>query len=210
MIRLAVFDLDGTIADTSEGIINSHRYAHEKMGREVPSKDILARQIGNELLKVYMDFLCFSREDAIQAIKYYRDYYAKHGINEAIMYDGIPQMFRELKQAGCHLAVATLKAERFAKHMMKNLGISEMLDVVCGMNETDDRTKAEMIQYCMSSVNCKPEETVMVGDSEQDLAAANAAHVGFVGVNYGFGFIKQDDYCNDAGSITKRIKQWGT
>ena len=194
--KLAVFDMDGTLADTSEGILNCHRYAHKMMGRPEPTDEELDGVIGGPLLDSYRTRFGFSEEDAKQAVKIYRERYAEQGIYEAKLYDGMKETLQQLKASGMKLAVATLKAERFAKIMLENMGVADLFDVIYGVDENDKRTKAELIQMCMNTLQIEKAETVMIGDSIHDLNGAKECDVDFIGVTYGFGF---DDVDNGNG-----------
>ena len=180
--------MDGTLADTSPGILNSHRYAHKKMGRPQPSTNILRSVIGGPLLNTYISRFSFSETTAREALNHYRYYYAKKGFLEADLYPGMKETLIKLQAKGYCLGVATLKAERFVKTMLENLGIAEYFDVIYGMDEADTRTKAQLIKMCMQSMGVCTSETTMVGDSIHDLKGAEQVGVAFIGVSYGFGF----------------------
>lgn len=188
MKKLIVFDMDGTLADTSPGILNSHRYAHEKMGRPQPGTDVLRSVIGGPLLNTYISRFSFSETQAREAVSHYRRYYAEKGFLEADLYPGMKETLIELRAKGYRLGVATLKAERFVKTMLENMGIAEYFDVIFGMDDADSRTKAQLIQMCMQATGASVDATTMVGDSIHDLTGAEQAGVGFIGVTYGFGF----------------------
>lgn len=188
MKQLVVFDMDGTLADTSPGILNSHRYAHKVMGRPEPSDEELDGVIGGPLLQNYKMRFGFSEKDARKAVAAYRGYYAQNGIHEAQLYPGMRKTLEILKVRGAKLGVATLKAERFVKVMLQEMGVEDLFDMICGMDEQDTRTKAELVMMCMKAVGISAEQTVLVGDSIHDLNGAKESGVAFLGVTYGFGF----------------------
>jgi len=188
MIKLVVFDMDGTIADTSMGILNSHRHAHKMMGSPVPQIDVLRSVIGGPLLNSYITRFGFSPEDARTAVQYYRAYYAENGFAEAEVYEGFKETLQELKNKGCLIGVATLKAEKFVKPMLEVLGLTQYFDIIYGMDDKDTRTKTGLIDMCVKDAGVKKEETLMVGDSEHDMMGAQQSGVNFIGVTYGFGF----------------------
>ena len=183
--QLVVFDLDGTLADTSPGIVNSHRYAHKMMGRPEPPLGELRSVIGGPLLQIYRDRFGFSEVDARRALTFYRSYYAEKGIYEATLYPGIPETLQQLHSLGAQLGVATLKAERFAYKILR------YFSAVYGMDENDERTKAKLLQLCMEAVYTTPDRTVLIGDSIHDLEGATSCGLSFLGVAYGFGFVDQ-------------------
>jgi len=188
MYKLIIFDFDGTLADTSLGIINSHKHANAVMGRPVPDDKTLASVIGGPLLDTYRKKFGYSDEEASKAVRIYRERYAKYGVDELVIYDGIPDALRELKNRGYMLSVATLKAEKFAIPMLENLGIAKYFDVIHGIDDKDTRTKSSLIELCMNDLKIKSNESLLVGDSLHDALGAKAADVGFIAALYGFGF----------------------
>lgn len=192
--KLVIFDFDGTLADTSEGILDAHRFALTEMGRPAPSDETLRNVIGGHLLNIYIDKFGFAEDDARKAVQIYRDRYADIGIHKVKMYPGIDELLKKLKAGGCITAVATLKAERFAKLMLAEMGIIDLFDYICGMDEDDSNTKTSLIKKCMSCAACSPSESVLIGDSQNDLIGAKEASVNFIGVSYGFGFKDGKDY----------------
>ena len=193
MKKLVLFDFDGTLADTSEGIINSHKYAHKMMGREIPSDEVLYSVIGGPLLQTYMNRFGFNENEAIEAVKYYREFYAKQGINEAKLYPGIKDLLITLKQNGIFAGVATLKAEKFAKIMSENLGVAEYFSVIHGIDANDKSSKSDIIKRCLADTGINCTDALMVGDSIHDYNGAVEAGVDFTGVTYGFGFANNSE-----------------
>lgn len=194
MIQLVIFDMDGTIADTSPGILNSHRHAHEAMGRPIPSTEVLSSVIGGPLLQTYIDRFGFTEQEARTAVDEYRRYYSENGIHEAKLYPGMKEILKEMSERGVRIALATLKAERFAKIMLEEMGILPYFDVVYGMDDMDTRTKSQLITMSMETLGIAKENSLMVGDSIHDLRGAQACDVPFLGVSYGFGFVPHEDY----------------
>ena len=204
-IELVVFDFDGTIADTSEGILDSHKVALKSLGIEIPPNSVLKSFIGRNLLKVYTDVFNIDKHKAMNAVTVYRKRYADYGINKAILYSGFSDTLRALKAKCFSIGLATLKLEKFAVHMLQMLKIYEYFDVVCGMNTGDQLSKAELILRCVKYCGCSPKKTVMIGDSENDLDGAKEAGVNFIGVTYGFGFKSNTEYKFMTANNTKEI-----
>ena len=194
--KLVIFDFDGTLADTSEGILNCHKHALVSMGRTEPTDEELAGIIGGQLLTTYIDRFKFSEEDAVEAVKIYRDRYAEKGIFEFKMYDGMADTLRELRRRGYKTAIATLKAERFAKLMMKNQELDSLFDIIHGVDEQDKLTKTALVDMCVSEAGVKNHEAILVGDSMSDANGAEKSDVDMLAVTYGFGFSSEDDLKN--------------
>lgn len=190
--RLIIFDLDGTLADTSEGILECHKYANSVMGRPVPSDEELSGIIGDPLLKTYKERFRFADNDAKKAVEIYRNKYAETGIYGAKVYKHIPQTLAELKNMGMRLAVATLKAEPLAKKILNNLNIAKYFDVIHGVDLSDTLNKPDLIDLCINDINVSKDESALVGDSVHDAIGAKKSGIDFIAVRYGFGFLPTD------------------
>lgn len=205
--KLVIFDFDGTIADTSPGILDSHRFALETMKHDIPSEKALREAIGGNLLQTYIMKFGFEEEKAREAVKIYRNRYSQVGIHMAVLYPGFESMLQKLKESGVMIGVATLKADRFAKVMLEELGISQYFDAVCGMDEYDKMTKSDLIKKCCGDCKISEADTVLIGDSNNDLHGAVEAGVEFVAVTYGFGFRKDEQYNFLSADSTAEVYQ---
>ena len=116
------FDLDGTLTDSADGIVNSVRYALEKQGIVPPAREQLLPFVGPPLLDSFHKYYGMDREQGMQAIKAYREYFTDRGWKENSVYEGIPEVLKQLKDAGAHLYIATSKPEPFAKRIAEHFG----------------------------------------------------------------------------------------
>lgn len=192
--KLVIFDFDGTIADTSPGILDSHRFALSYMKKSIPSDAELLKIIGGHLIDTYIQRFGFSELQAREAVRVYRERYAKVGIHKAELYPEFENMVKKLCERGYLIGVATLKAEKFAEIMLKEMGIQKYFTIVCGMDEHDDLDKTELIKKCCLLSGVNEMDTILVGDSDNDLIGARKSGVDFLGVTYGFGFQKNQKY----------------
>lgn len=213
--RYVLFDLDGTLTDPKEGICKSVQYALHQMNIEEPDIDRLEPFIGPPLEDSFMEFYHMSKEDAGKAIAYYRERFSAIGLFENIVYDGIPQMLKQLKEAGCYLAVASSKPEIFVKRILKHFHLDCYFDVVVG-SELDGRRsrKEEVVEeallqlYALEEAKLKKtnpnqternkawlngkesasyrNRTAMVGDRVFDMNGARAYGLHGVAVAYGY------------------------
>lgn len=183
-----LFDMDGTLVNTYQGIYNSYKYAFEKLQLSFPGEKLVGKVIGAPLFSVFKDVLNFSEEKASKATEYYRQYYSENGRKEVSVYEGMEDTLKELKKSGCILGVATLKREDFAIEILNDLNLSKYFDIVCGIDKNDKLTKAQLIERCICLNQGTKEQTILVGDSEYDAEGAKEARVDFCAVLYGFGF----------------------
>ena len=184
-----LFDLDGTVVDSSEGVTKSVSYALKKRGYgDVAAGDLLCF-IGPPLREQFMAYCGVGKEEGEALVKAYREYYHDTGIWEARVYDGIPALLAAVKKAGSAVLLATSKPEAFAVRILEHFGLAKYFDFVAGANLDNTRTdKAEVIRYALD--NLSPEKAarpLMIGDCPQDLAGANACRIASLAVTYGFG-----------------------
>lgn len=190
--KCVLFDMDGTLVDSYEGIFHAYQWTMKQMGREFGGEGFVRQAIGAPLIEVFENLCGMDRRQAEQAASYYRAYYAERGKHEIMVYDGIEETLKRLKNAGFFIGTATLKKENFAKEILKEQGLLSYFDAVCGMDEGDRLTKADLIRRCMAAAKSTKEETVLVGDSVFDAIGAEETEISFLGVTYGFGFCDLD------------------
>ena len=127
-----LFDLDGTLTDSAEGIINCVIHALRCLGKPIPDQKKLFELIGPPLTVNFHDHLGLSEEDTAEAVKRYRERYAEVGLFENRPYEGIEDMLIRLREAGFVLAVATSKPEVFSVRILEKFGLAKYFDTVCG------------------------------------------------------------------------------
>lgn len=187
------FDLDGTITDSSLGITNSVVYALRKYGIEEKDYKKLCKFIGPPLTESFQKFYGFSEEQAIEGVKFYREYYTVKGIYENRVYDGFEDVLKNLRKAGKRLVVATSKPEPFARTIIEYFHLDSYFDYIAGMELDGGRgTKADVIQYALEACQIEDKSQVlMVGDREHDVLGAHKIGIDCLGVLYGFGTRKE-------------------
>ncbi len=182
------FDLDGTLTDSSEGILNSFCYAIERMGLKKVERSELKKFIGPPLSYTFGTLLGLGEEGSAKAVTFYRQYFSKSGIFENAVYDGICDMLEELIKDGRKLVVATSKPEVYAKRIIAHFDLDKYFPLVCGATLDDSRSqKSDVIAYALRMAGVSPENAVMVGDRAHDVIGAKANGMKSVGVLYGFG-----------------------
>lgn len=203
MYQCVVFDMDGTLVNSYEGIDAAYRWACQQMDIPFPGEGFVYRAIGAPLLLVWQEACGLSPRDAQRAAAYYRDYYARAGQKQAELYGGMTDVLQKLKKAGLSLCVATLKQEGFAKEILRGFGVLSLFDTVRGMDQNDSLTKAGLILECIRDSGASRRSTILVGDSEYDADGAKKAGVDFLAVTYGFGFRNGEIPPEDASLIAE-------
>ncbi len=207
MKKLVIFDLDGTLLDTSDGIMYSYKAAGEKLGlvpNEVSNRKIV---IGGPLRDGFNTLYKITSEKQIdEAITAYRSFYMQEGIKRFKVYNGIETMLISLRENGFKTAVATLKLEEYAVKMLSDAGLSRYFGVIRGWDGTDKSDKSTIIAQGLSDLQIAPINAVLVGDSVYDEKGASIAGVDFLGVSYGFG-IKKEKSANSDFPIVNSPKE---
>ncbi len=185
-----LFDLDGTLFNTSRGIMRSAAYALEKLGHPVPPEATLRRFIGPPLVDAFMRECGFTLERAKAATAAYRERYAVKGLLEVEPYAGVGEMLASLKAAGATLAVATGKPYAYSKQILENHGLWEYFTTMV-TPEMDGRRseKCEIITCILDELGLTEADrarVVMIGDRCFDIEGAKQVGVASVGVTYGF------------------------
>lgn len=185
--RGILFDLDGTLMDTAEGILASIRYTTETLGYEPLSEDVMRTFIGppvrNSLQRTYH----LSDEEADKANEVFRNRYKDHDVLLASAYDGIENLLKELKNQGYLIGVATLKREDYAKKLLDHYHISDYCDTICGGDFEGKFLKADVLNLCLERLGLTREEAVLVGDTASDGNGARIVGTDFIAVTFGFG-----------------------
>lgn len=190
MYRAILFDLDGTLTQSGEGITKSVQYALEKLGKPEPDLKKLEVFVGPPLLQQFMKYAGLDEETAVKAVEYYRERYTDVGIFENRPYPGVEEMLEGLKRKGYILAVASSKPERFVRRILDHFHLTGYFQEIVGSEMNGGRTsKAEVIEEALSRLHmseCR-KDVIMVGDKEHDVLGAREAGISCVAVSYGYG-----------------------
>lgn len=184
-----LFDLDGTLTDSSPGIINSIIYALKKYDITVENRAELRKFLGPPLHESFREFYGFDEEKSMEAVRFYREYFSTKGLLENEVYDGIHSLLKNLCDKGKRLIVATSKPQEFTNRIMEHFGLCEYFELIAGSNMDGTRSKkAEVIEYALQKCQITDKsKVVMVGDRMHDIFGANAVGIDSIGVEYGYG-----------------------
>ena len=183
------FDLDGTITDSSVGITKSVAYALKKRGYGEVNPAALTHFIGPPLREQFMAHCGVDEAEGAALVTAYREYYTTKGILECSVYEGIPELLRQLADAGPRLFVATSKPEVFARQILEHFDLARYFEYIGGANLDNTRTsKSEVIAYVAEYAEIRDIRTaVMVGDCTHDVIGAAKLGMDAIAVSYGFG-----------------------
>ena len=189
MFDYLFFDLDGTLTDPALGITNSFKHALKSFGMEIPSSETLCSFIGPPLPDTFKNLLGFSDEMVSEGVKKYREYFAEKGLLENSVYPGIPELLKNLKQAGKKLVVATSKPEEFSIKIIEHFGLAPYFENVCGSLMNEGRSnKNEVIAYAIERNHISDKSKIlMIGDRKHDILGAKKVGIKSCGVLFGYG-----------------------
>lgn len=183
---LVIFDLDGTLTDSAEGIVASFRHALHAVGATVPDGDLVSRIVGPPMHVTLQQMgLGKSTDTAIAA---YRADYTARGWSMNKPFDGVVGLLTDLRAAGVRLAVATSKAEPTAARILAHFELDSYFEVIAGASPDGVRsTKADVVAHALQQLAPLPERVVMIGDRSHDVEGAAVHGIGTIVVGWGYG-----------------------
>lgn len=183
-----IFDFDGTICDTGEGILKSAKYALEAFGYNAPDYEELTCFIGPPLLITFQEKFGADAARADELVKKFRERYTNKGVFESKLYDGIKELLISLKKDNIKIGIASSKPQEYIETLLDHFGIKSYFDVICGVTFTADcESKASIIARCQKELNIAGNECIMVGDKKYDIEGAKTNLIDSVGVLWGYG-----------------------
>lgn len=201
-----LFDFDGTIVDTGEGITKGVAYALRQLGAKEETQQTLRKFVGPPLKESFMVLCGLDEAQTEEAIRQYRVYYQQQGLLESVPYDGIGELLRALRAEHKIVALATSKPRAFAQSILESFGLVECFDYIAGSNmDGTHNDKAEVIAEVLEHYGITGAgNTVMVGDRKYDVIGARTMGLPCIGVLYGFGDrAEMEEVCADeiAGTV---------
>lgn len=192
--KTVLFDFDGTLMDTSRGILYCAKRTIEDMGFALPDDTALRKFIGPPLKLSFVGVCGMSDEQATKAVQHYRERYAEEGMLEADIYPGMEKLLQDLDAAGVTCAVASVKMETIVRKTLAHFKLTDYFDAICGApQDINIKGKEAIVREAVSRTNSAPADCLLVGDSDYDAKGAQGAGVDFCAVLWGFGFDKMED-----------------
>jgi phosphoglycolate phosphatase len=191
MHNTIVFDMDGTLINTSEGIFATANHTMRTLGYDELPNAQLRKFVGPPLPSCFR-IACGLNEDEIErACDIYREEYWKGNMYLGSIYPGIVDLLSTLKERGFTLAVATLKLEEMAIAILERKGLLQYFSCVKGADKQGLLSKANIIERALEQLKVTDySDVLMVGDTPHDLDGSLSLHIDFIGVDWGFGFHK--------------------
>jgi phosphoglycolate phosphatase len=185
--RNIIFDLDGTLTNPTEGILNSLRFALKKMGYPNLPDSLPNKFIGPPLQQGFSEVYGMNKKQTDLAVLFFREYYGEFGLFENEPFQGIHELMESLNNSGYSLFVATSKLEKFAWQIIKHFEFDKYIKDIAGAEYNGNHSKQQLIEELIDRYRLIKTETLMVGDTNFDLIGAKDAGIDSVGLTYGFG-----------------------
>ena len=209
-MKAILWDLDGTIINSEEGITKCVQYALRAHGIEEPDLKKLLCFIGPPLDPVFREKYGMSEEEAWQSVVTYRERFDVKGIFECCLYDGVKEVIMDMKQKGYVLALASSKPEGACRRILDHFELTPYFDEVVGSTlDGSISTKEEVLEELgrrMASLHIGKDEMCLIGDTKYDAVGAKAFGIRCVGVSYGFG-TREDMLVAGAEAVFDRIEE---
>ena len=190
-MKAILFDLDGTIINSEEGITKCVQYALRSFGIDEPDRKKLLCFIGPPLDPVFREKYGFDEKKAWAAVEKYRERFDREGIFECELYDGIADAIKRLKEKGYVIALASSKPETACRRILEHFSLTPYFDMIVGSTlDGSISTKQEVLEELgrrMAHLNIPKEEMCLIGDTAYDVIGAKKFGIRCIGVTYGFG-----------------------
>ena len=190
MQKTILFDLDGTLTDSGEGIINCAILALEHFGLPVPSREEMRVFVGPPLHETFVRF-GVPKDKAEEAGAVYRSRYIPIGKYENTPYPGIRELLEALKAEGHKLYVATSKPEQMSVDILEHFDLAKYFDQICGATMDTSRTNKEAVIEYLIRENGRADNMIMVGDTKFDVLGAKFHGIPCIGVSWGYGSVTE-------------------
>jgi phosphoglycolate phosphatase len=203
--KLIIFDMDGTLVDSSITLVNAINYVRGKLKLKPMSQDEILGKLNDHTInsaQYFYEAEFFKEQHNIWFSKYYKENHKR----ELRLYDGIRELLDELKRAGFKVAVATNAYRNSTQQSLTYLNIIELFDAIaCSDEVRRGKPHPDMLFKILDELNLKADEAIFIGDGERDEEASKNAKIDYIMVHWGFSDHKEDDAVGSIDELKKRI-----
>ncbi len=215
-MKVVIFDLDGTMIDSEEGITKCVQYALDAYGVREPDLKKLRCFIGPPLEPVFMERYGMTEAEAWQSVLKYRERFDEKGIFECRLYEGVREAVARLREKGYVLALASSKPETACRRILAHFGLDVFFDEIAGATlDGSVSTKQEVLDELSGRLGERTAraEMCLIGDTKYDAEGAKAVGIRCIGVSYGFGTAEEllaagaETVCSSIAEVEKYIEE---
>ncbi len=191
--NIVLFDFDGTVTDSADGIRICIEKTLEKMQKPIPDLSDYSKYVGPVLLDTFQRVCGLNRQQAQEAVRIYVELYDDYGVKANRLFAGIDTVLKKLRKNNVKTVVCTCKNEKIATDVINYLGIYELFDEICGADALGTRKeKHEIIAYSLKKAQATDgDKVVLIGDSAFDAKGAQRCNIDFIGAVYGYGDVEE-------------------
>jgi phosphoglycolate phosphatase len=184
--KTILFDFDGTVFDTVEGITKSIQYALAKHGRTAELEDLRCFA-GPPLVDKFIEVYGIEKAEAEQLVIDFRERYAPVGVYESRPFPGIEKFLKDMKDLGFTLCIATSKPQAMAELLLERAGLTGFFDVIAGsLPGINNQQKYEIVERAVSLAHADKAGSVLIGDTKYDVEGAKLCGIPCIGVSWGY------------------------
>lgn len=185
-IDLFIFDLDGTLIDSSPDIVNAVNHTLDKLGESPLTEEMISQHVGMGVLKLLRECILTEHLDrADEAVAIFRRYYKAHLVDHTTLYPGIRDVLNHFDRK--KKAILTNKTESFVRPILKGLGIKKQIHYAMGANSKGvPKPSGKPVAKILKRFKAKPDRTVLVGDSSEDIETGRLGGILTCSVTWGY------------------------
>lgn len=209
MYEIAVFDVDGTLLDTTEGVIAAVEYTVDRMGLHPLDRKTLLTFIGPPIQDSFARVYGLTGDILQEMATIFRESYKNDHLYKALPYDGIYDVCNSLLERGVKIAIATYKRQDYAESILKYFHFDRYSNIMYGADHENKLKKVDIIRKCMDDLGIHDySRALMIGDSSHDAMGAKQIGMDFLGVTYGFDFKTKEDVARfpSVGSASRTVE----
>ncbi len=204
--ELAIFDLDGTLIDSSETVANAINFVRDRVGLPPMDREQILEAVNNPNLNPAEYFYDLDKFEPIHE-EWFMEYYSKHHNQELRLFEGVLELLHKLKSRGCKLALATNAYRRSTLEALEYLGIDDIFDiVVCYDDVKRPKPYPDMLLYICDKLNISKDRAIFIGDGNKDKEASLSAGIDFVLISWGYSANLGDRSIEDMTTLEKRLE----
>ncbi len=193
-----IFDLDGTIIDSGPDLLDSLNFVLNKKKLPSISNNVIGNLVGggaSAMIKKGYDYLGkkIGDDEVAELVEVFLEYYFKNCSKKTKIYNGIQNFIIEMKKKNLKIGLCTNKKQYLTEKILEDLKINNYFDAIVG-SSVDIKLKpdTEMLEICLNKLNSEPRNSIMIGDSDNDIIPANKLNMTSIFVNYGYGQLKKE------------------
>lgn len=204
--KLVVWDIDGTLLDTTQGVVNAVRYVLSELNLPKLSDETIKLFVGPPMHQSMSKYCGLEGDDLQKAVNMFRLRYKDYELFKACLYPGVEEVMSTIQESGLKQAIATFKREDYALNICRYFQFDRYCKPIFGADNENKLTKADIIAKCLTAHTVNDvADAVMIGDMDSDKNAAEQLGIDFIGVNYGFGFRDNENYAYNPTEILKKL-----